>query len=229
MKYTRFLAGMAALAVSGMALADDAYLRLRCDGEAAGAEVRINGVKKGECPLDLVVPEGKVKLSVRKTVDEHRFKTFEKELFLAAGAMKRESVVLGPVQFTAEGQRLEDERISREKAAAEAAAAVAAEKARVEAEAKKRRGLTQDYIRMLKTGYLHEGDTQVMPSSTWTMYTTYAPLFLPMSTLFDLSSGKDVFAKQVADPAVFANPEAMVSRVARAANREAAAGASTPR
>jgi hypothetical protein len=216
MKQSRFLAGMAVLAVAGTALADDAYLRLRCDGEAAGGVVSINNVKKGECPLDLVVPEGKVKVSVRKVLDEHRFRLFEKELFLFAGAMKRETVELGPVQFTAEGQRLENERLAREKAAAEAAAAVAAEKARLEAEAKKRRGLTQDYLRMLKTGQLNEGDTQAMPFSSWTLYVTYAPLFLPMSTLFDVTSGKDVFAKKVADPVVFANPEAMVSRVARA-------------
>jgi hypothetical protein len=225
MKYVRVLVGALALGAVGNALADDAYLRLRCDGEAAGAEVHINGVKKGECPLDLVVPEGKVKLSVRKTLDEHRFQLFEKELFLSGGAMKRETVELGPEQFTPEGRRLESERIAREKAAAKAAAAALAEQRRREAEAKSRMGFTQDYIRLLKTGELEAGSGVRMPSITWSMYLTYAPAFMPSSTLMDLTTGKDVFAKKAADPAVFANPDAMVSKAVRA---DATGGTPTP-
>ena len=91
------LAGVTLFALQG-AFADDGYLRLRCEGDAAGATVSINGVKKGECPLDLAVPEGNVKLSVRKVVDQYRYRLFEREFFLAAGAMKRETVVLVRVE-----------------------------------------------------------------------------------------------------------------------------------
>jgi hypothetical protein len=209
MKQIPLCLGLAALVGASLAHADDAYLRLRCDGEAAGAEVRINGVKKGECPVDLIVPEGKVKLSVRKALDEHRFKTFEKELFLSGGAMKRESVVLGPLQFTPEGQRLEDERMARENAEAEARA----EKKRREDAAWKRRGLTQNYLGVLKNRVNYTTNPpETEGPITWSSFVTMAPAYLPMSTLSDLSSGKDVFAK-AADPAAFANPESMMGRV----------------
>lgn len=219
MTYVRILLAGLVLGAAQTALADDAYLRLRCDGEATGAVVSINGVKKGECPIDLVVPEGRVKVSARKVVDEFRFRTFETELFLAAGAMKRESVVLGGIQFTPEGQRREDERLAREKAEADARAAALAEQQRREAEAKARYGWTQDYLYTLKTTRIKWPDGRPesqMPFSLWTSHATYAPLFLPISTLFDLSSDKDVFAKKVADPVAFANPQAMVSRAVRA-------------
>lgn len=207
---------MGSVFMAGVAWADDAYLRLRCDGDAAGAEVSINGVKKGECPIDLAVPEGKVKLGVRKMLTEHSYKVFEKELFLSAGAMKRENVVLGPVQFTAQGQRLENERLAQE--AAEAAqrkakqAAALAEQQRLKAEAAAKKGWTQHYTDGMSSKDVNGGD---MPALSGSLFVTYSPVFLPMSTLFDVSSGKEVFARP-ADPAAFANPRSMMGRTQQA-------------
>jgi len=195
------LGGVALCVVAGQALADEAYLRLRCDGDAAGAVITINGERKGECPIDLVLPEGDVKISARKDLDIYTFRTFEKELFLSSGAMKRESVVLGPVQFTAEGQVRENERIAREKAAAEALA----EQQRLEAEEAAKYGVTADYIDDLSS------KNEIDPS-VWTTFFVISPLELPLFTLSDLASGKTKFIRAAADPAVFGNPDSMVAR-----------------
>lgn len=210
------LAGVTLFALQG-AFADDGYLRLRCEGDAAGATVSINGVKKGECPLDLAVPEGNVKLSVRKVVDQYRYRLFEREFFLAAGAMKRETVVLGDVQFTPEGQRIEGERLVREKAAADMAAAekaaqdaVVAEQQRLAAAEAARYGMTNQYLQMLSSK-----DPEFTPTSV-TTYIVYSPVFLPTSVLTDLSQGKQLY-RVAADPAVFANPDSMVARASRPA------------
>lgn len=217
MKRNQLLAGAIALFCAQAALADDAYLRLRCDGDAAGAIVSINGVKKGECPIDLAVPEGNIRLNVRKVVDQYRFRVFEKEMFLPAGAMKRETVVLGDIQFTPEGQRIEGERLAREKAEADriaaekaAQAAVVAEQQRLAAAEAAKYGMTNDYLKMLSSK-----DPQFTPVSV-TTYIFYSPVFLPTSVLSDLASGKKLY-RVAADPAVFANPDSMVARASRPA------------
>lgn len=197
------------------ALAEDAYLRLRCEGEAAGATVSVNGVKKGECPIDLAVREGKVKVSVRKDLTPHSYKVYEKELFLASGAMKRETVVLGPVQFTPEGQRIENERLAKEREATalrEAQAAAAAEKQRLAAEAEAKLGMTQDYLDLISTQGRHTNEGPI----TGTSALIAAPLYLPMSILFDASSGKQMLRAPVADPVAFAKPDSMAGKAALA-------------
>lgn len=212
MKTKYVIAAALAMGHAGTALAADAYLRLRCEGDAAGAMVTVNGAKKGECPVDLSIPEGNAHVVVRKNLTPHSFRIWEKQLFLAGGAMKRETVVLGPVQFTPEGQRLENERAARELAAAQAVAAAQAEQARRAAEEAAKYGLTQDYLDDLSLK--NEPD---MPFSTWTLLTTYAPVFLPLSTVFDLSSGKQLMRSTAADPAAFANQQSMVGKTAAGA------------
>lgn len=217
MKPIQLLAAGVSLFSLQLAFADDAYLRLRCDGDAAGAIVSINGAKKGDCPIDLTLPEGNVKLVVRKVLDQYRFRSFEKELFLPAGAMKRETVTLGDVQFTPEGQRIEGERLAREKAEADRVAAEKAAQAAIVAEQNRRvmeenakYGMTNDYLKMLSSK-----DPRFTPVSV-TTYILYSPLFLPMSTLSDLSAGKKLY-RVATDPAVFANPDSMVARASRPA------------
>lgn len=217
MKREFLLAGAIALAGAQAAFADDAYLRLRCDGDAAGAMVSINGVKKGECPIDLTVPEGNVRLSVRKVVDQYRFRVFEKDMLLPAGAMKRETVILGDIQFTPEGQRIENERLAREKAEADRAAAEKAARDAAAAEAYRQKvaedskyGMTNSYLQMLSSK-----DPQFTPVSV-TTYIFYSPLFLPFSVVTDITQGKK-FYRVAADPAVFANPDSMVARASRPA------------
>lgn len=69
----------------------DAGLRIVCDGEIDGAEVTVNGVFKGECPLDLKVPAGTAKVSVRKKVSEGLL-WFYQEFRLGDGTMKKVDV-----------------------------------------------------------------------------------------------------------------------------------------
>lgn len=220
------LAGMAVL-VASEAVAADAYLRLRCDGPSEGAEVRINNQLKGQCPIDLAVPEGKIQLSVRKELGRGQFHLYEKELFLSANAMKRENVIFGEIQFTAEGRKLEDERLAAE------ASRVAAEKeaARLQAERdaaekvaariaaiKAAPGMTRGYLDAMSS------KDKSLPSSFALFSTTYAPVMLPPSTTTDLIDGKPL--ADASDPTIFANPDAMIARASRARlEREASAPA----
>ncbi|MDP2229246.1 MAG: PEGA domain-containing protein [Moraxellaceae bacterium] len=218
------VAGIALFGASEV-MAADAYLRLRCEGSSEGAEVRINGQMKGHCPLDVAVPEGQIQLSVRKDLGRGQYQLYEKEIFLSAGAMKRENVTLGDIQFTPEGRKLEDERLATE------AARVAAEKeaARLQAERdapriaaeqeaarraaiKAQPGMTKTWLDGMsskcQSGPCSGG------SSLAIVATTGAPMALPLSTSTDMAEGKSVLA--ATDPAVFANPDAMVARATRA-------------
>ena len=96
-------------------------LRVTCDGEDVGAEVEINGKFKGECPVDIIVPEGTYKLRVFKAVDASQERVFEQVIRMGDGVTKRVEAVL-TVRLTAAGQKLEAERLAAEaqRSAAEA-------------------------------------------------------------------------------------------------------------
>lgn len=210
-------------------MAADAYLRVRCEGNSEGAEVRINGQMKGHCPLDVAVPEGQVRLSVHKDLGRGQFQTYEKEFFLSAGAMKRENVTLGNIQFTPEGRKLEDERLAAEavRMAAEKEAArlqaerdaqrIAAEKeaARIAA-IKAQPGMTKEWLGAMSSHCPNAGRGGECPggSSFGLVATTGAPVGLPLSTTTDLADGKPLV--DATDPAVFANPDAMLARATKA-------------
>lgn len=222
------LAAVALFAASEV-MAADAYLRLRCDGASEGSEVRINGQMKGQCPIDLAVPEGKIRLSVRKDLGRGQYQLYEKELFLSAGAMKRETVTLGNILFTPEGRKLEDERIAAEAArvAAEQEAArlqaerdaprIAAEKeaARIAA-IKAQPGMTKEWLGFMSSHCPNAGRGGQCPGGTVlpAMLITSSPVHLPFSTVTDLIQGKSLV--DATDPAVFANPDAMIARATRA-------------
>lgn len=204
--------------LSGPALAADAYLRLRCDGDAAGVTIRINGTAKGECPLDLALPEGKIRISARKDISQHSYKVYEKEILLAGGAMKRETIMLGPLQLTEEGKRLENERVAKEQAAAKAQAAAIAEQQRLKAEEDAKYGMVAEYFDMLSTEGNFKNENPIIQS----LFTTISPFLLPLFTLSDLASGKQL-VRVAADPAAFANPDSMMAKVQRRLEAEAAA------
>lgn len=236
------LVGMALFGASEV-MAADAYLRLRCEGVSEGAEVRINGQLKGQCPIDLAVPEGKIRLSVRKDLGRGQYQLYEKDLFLAGNAMKRESVVMdGPILFTPQGRKLEDERL----AAAAAAAKVEAERLAAEREAARlqaerdapriaaekeaaRRaairaqpGMTKTWINGMSSHCPEAGRGGRCPGGSILplVATTGAPFALPLSTSTDVAEGKSLV--DATDPAVFANPDAMIARATRArSTREA--------
>ena len=96
MKYGKkglLLAGLLLLAVE--AVADDAYLRLRCEGDSAGAEIKVNGARKGACPLDVAVPAGDIALSATKDMGRGQYRLYTKEFFLDARSSRRIDIVLG--------------------------------------------------------------------------------------------------------------------------------------
>ncbi|MEQ1583168.1 MAG: PEGA domain-containing protein, partial [Candidatus Nitrotoga sp.] len=62
--YVLFLL-MMPLTVSINAYAAGSVLSVNCKGDDEGAEVLVNGKFKGECPLDIKVPVGKLKLKVQ--------------------------------------------------------------------------------------------------------------------------------------------------------------------
>jgi len=100
---------LAVMCCHASAQAGNAVLRVACDGEDSNAEVLIDNKFKGECPVDVKVPEGTVMLKAIKKVDELHERTFEQQIRLAEGTIKSVEVHLGPVELNAEGRRRETE------------------------------------------------------------------------------------------------------------------------
>ena len=82
------------LQVSAGANAAGSMLRISCEGDDVGAEVLINGKFRGECPIDLQVPAGSLKLLVRKKGDAQRERVSAQEIRMAEGSIKRIEVNL---------------------------------------------------------------------------------------------------------------------------------------
>jgi TPR repeat protein len=87
-------------------------LRISCDGDDIGAEVLVNGKFRGECPLDLQVPEGSLKLLVRKKVDGGRERVFEQDIRMGEGSVKKVEARLGAAKLNADeaARRAENDR-----------------------------------------------------------------------------------------------------------------------
>lgn len=111
---------LAPLAALGFAMGAhaDSLLRVACEGADVRAEVTINGLFKGECPIDVAVRPGTVKLRAVKKVDATRERVFEDEFSMGDSVIKRVEVNLSPPRLNAEGQRRENERMAAERAVA---------------------------------------------------------------------------------------------------------------
>src|SRR5450830_246954 len=70
-----------------------AAMRVLCEGKNADAVVSINGVLKGECPLDLELAAGVVQVRAVKKRDEFYDSVYEKDFTLGAGVAKRVEIV----------------------------------------------------------------------------------------------------------------------------------------
>lgn len=68
-----------------------AGLRVICEGDSQGAEVTVNGVFKGECPIDLKVAPGTAKVSVQKKTSGG-YLWFYQEFRLGDGSLKKVEV-----------------------------------------------------------------------------------------------------------------------------------------
>ncbi len=98
--------------------AASSLLRINCDVGDIGAEISINGVFKGECPLDIQVAAGTFELKVQKSVDATHERAYEQEIRIGDGVAKKVDAVLS-VRLNAAGKRLEEEarRVALEKQA----------------------------------------------------------------------------------------------------------------
>jgi TPR repeat protein len=76
-------------------------LRITCDGDDVGAEVLVNGEFRGDCPIDLQVPKGSLKLLVRKEVDGGRERVFEQDIRMGEGSVKKVEARLGVAKISA--------------------------------------------------------------------------------------------------------------------------------
>lgn len=90
-----------------------AMLRISCEGGSSRAEITINNKFKGECPVDIAVEEGQLRLRAYKNVSETHEALFEDSFRIAAGTVKRVEVVLGEPQLTAKGRLVQEEQQRR--------------------------------------------------------------------------------------------------------------------
>ena len=90
-------------------VAGRAMLRVACDAESLNSEITINGVFSGDCPIDLAVPAGTIRLRVVKRVDANHERSFETEFRVVPDSIRRVDVILGGSKLNAEGLRQEAE------------------------------------------------------------------------------------------------------------------------
>jgi TPR repeat protein len=69
-----------------------AAIRVMCEGKTADAQVSVNGVLKGECPLDMEVKPGLIQIRATKKRDEYYDQIFEQSFTLGSGVAKRVEV-----------------------------------------------------------------------------------------------------------------------------------------
>ncbi len=108
MKLAKSLLALLPVLASAAWLPDAAaqsMLRVACEGADVRAEVSVNGLFKGECPLDVGVSAGTVKLRVVKRIDATRERVFEDELRLGDGAVKRVDVSLSAPRLNEAAQK----------------------------------------------------------------------------------------------------------------------------
>lgn len=91
-----------------------ASIRITCDGNDVDATVKINGVFKGTCPVDIAVPHGTLQVFASKPVDQAHERVFKQELQIAAGTVKRIEIILGDSQLSAAGRSAEENRKTKQ-------------------------------------------------------------------------------------------------------------------
>lgn len=90
-----------------LSAAADSFIRVKCYDADVGAQVIINGESKGECPVDVPVAPGSVRLQAQKIEGDYgRF--FEKELSVIDGVPQRVDVMLSAPRLTSEGKRRQE-------------------------------------------------------------------------------------------------------------------------
>jgi hypothetical protein len=95
-----------------------AGIRVSCDGENDGAMVTINGVFKGQCPVDIQIAPGDIKLKAYQKIDTNHERAFFAEFSMAESTLKKFEVKLGPPLTPAEMQEYARSGPERARAAA---------------------------------------------------------------------------------------------------------------
>jgi formylglycine-generating enzyme required for sulfatase activity len=91
-------------------------IKVHCEEENVGAEITINGVFKGECPLVIEVEPGRLTFRAFKSDSNYDY-VFEQDIRMGDGALKDIYVVLEK-RLNAAGQRAENARLATEREAA---------------------------------------------------------------------------------------------------------------
>ncbi|WP_050475629.1 tetratricopeptide repeat protein [Herbaspirillum rhizosphaerae] len=106
---------------SKQAPVDMAVMRVMCEGKTADAQVSVNGVLKGECPLDMEVKAGPIQIRATKKRDEYYDQVFEQSFTLGSGVAKRVEVVSNKrAQFRPEAIARIDKLVDASESAIEA-------------------------------------------------------------------------------------------------------------
>jgi len=93
--------------------AANSMLRIACDGDSVGAGISINGQFKGECPLDIATPAGKLNLRASISVDSERERVFEQEIHLGGDVVKRVEIQLSLPRYKPEVRQKKEDRLSK--------------------------------------------------------------------------------------------------------------------
>ena len=113
---------MGLLAAASVAHAAGSLLRISCEGDAAGAEISVNDDFKGECPIDVKVPAGTVKLFAKRSVDADHERVLEQEMRIGDEVVKTVELVLPPARLSADAQHRADTAAAAARARREEAA-----------------------------------------------------------------------------------------------------------
>ncbi|MCW5300259.1 sel1 repeat family protein [Herbaspirillum lusitanum] len=96
-------------------------MRVLCEGKYADAQVSVNGVLKGECPIDMEVRPGLIQIRATKKRDDYYDQVFEQSFTLGSGVAKRVEVVFNKrPQFRPEAIARADKAVEASEIAMEA-------------------------------------------------------------------------------------------------------------
>lgn len=93
-------------------------VRIACDADNAGAAISVNGRFRGDCPLDVQVEPGTIRIDAVKRVDDSRERLFSEAFRIGDGAARRVEVMLSAPRLNAEAQKQRDERLAADREAA---------------------------------------------------------------------------------------------------------------
>ncbi|MCE1226339.1 MAG: hypothetical protein LWW87_07620 [Geobacteraceae bacterium] len=82
------------------AYAEKPLLRISCDENDTNVKIMINGVYKGDCPIDISVDPGNVMLHAQQPVSAEMERVFIQKFFISDGVYRRIDVVLSAPQLT---------------------------------------------------------------------------------------------------------------------------------